>query len=107
MTARTTQTNGAAHHTSYAPPSFGRAPALVFLGDYYGTLATARTLGRRGIDVVLAESHRFVRTRGSRYVKRQVTCPDLADVPAFVRWLVDFGRRQPGHVLFAASDELV
>ncbi len=92
-----------------AAPPFGRPPALVFLGDYYGTLATARTLGRRGIDVVLAESasHRLVRAQGSRYVKRRVTCPDIADVPAFVRWLTDFGRREPGHVLYAASDELV
>ena len=92
---------------STAPNAFARAPALIFLGDYYGTLATARALGRRGIAVVLADSQRLVRTRGSRFVTRRVQCPDLADVPAFVGWLTDFGRREPGHVLFAASDELV
>ena len=90
-----------------SPPPSARAPALIFLGDYYGTLATARTLGRRGVEVVLADSRRLPRSRGSRFVKRWVQCPTIADVPAFVQWLADFGRKTPGHVLFAASDELV
>ena len=82
------------------------APALLFLGDYYGTLASARCLGRNGVRVTLADPRRFPRAAGSRYVSDRVACPRVADVDTFVAWLLAFGRAHPGHVLFAASDEL-
>jgi predicted ATP-grasp superfamily ATP-dependent carboligase len=88
-------------------PAATAPPALLFMGDYYGTLASARCLGKLGIPVVLAEWRRLVRTQASRYVTRRVKCPPVADVPRFVAWLTDFGRKNPGHVLFPASDELV
>jgi predicted ATP-grasp superfamily ATP-dependent carboligase len=81
-------------------------PALVFLGHYYGTLATARCLGERGVSVVLADTRRFQRASGSRYIGDRVECPGVSDVDGFVSWLLDFGRARPGHVLFPASDEL-
>jgi D-aspartate ligase len=81
-------------------------PALLFLGNYYGTLATARCLGERGVNVVLADTRRWQRAAGSRHVGERVACPGVSDVDGFVAWLERFGRDRPGHVLFPASDEL-
>jgi len=82
-------------------------PALLFLGHYYGTLATARCLGERGVHIVLADTRRWQRAAGSRHVDRRVVCPTLsADVDAFLAWMDAFGRTHPPHVLFPASDEL-
>lgn len=82
-------------------------PALLFLGDYYGTLAAARCLGERGIDVALADESRFARTAASKHVKRFIKAPPLADATAFMQWLIHMGPELEGHVLFPASDELV
>ncbi len=86
--------------------SSGPPPVLLFMGNYYGTLASARGLGERGVRVVLADSRRLQRAAGSRYVTERVACPAVSDVDAFVAWLLAFGRERPGHVLFPASDEL-
>ena len=81
-------------------------PALLFLGHYYGTLASARCLGERGVPVVLADTRPWQRAAGSRHVGERVRCPPVSDVDGFVRWLEAFGGERPGHVLFPASDEL-
>jgi D-aspartate ligase len=81
-------------------------PALVFLGHYYGTLATARCLGEHGVTVALADARRWQRAAGSRHVGERIACPPAADVDGFLGWLEGFGRERPGHVLFPASDEL-
>jgi predicted ATP-grasp superfamily ATP-dependent carboligase len=81
-------------------------PALVFQGSFYGTVATARCLGERGVRVVLADTRRWQRAAGSRFVAERRICPGVADVDGFVEWLLAFGRERPGHVLFPASDEL-
>jgi predicted ATP-grasp superfamily ATP-dependent carboligase len=81
---------------------------LLFLGNYYGTLASARCLGQRGVKVVLADTRRWQRAAGSRHIDERVACPAVADVDGFVAWLEEFGRAHanPRHVLFPASDEL-
>lgn len=77
---------------------------LLTMGDYFGTLAAARTLGRAGVGVALADPRRLAPTRWSRYV-RPLACPDLASAPeAFVEWLLATGKREPGRVLLATSD---
>jgi len=85
-----------------------RPGALLFLGDYAGTLAAARCLGRRGIDVALADSERVSRTAASRFVSRRLAAPAPSDGAALVRWLLDApDRALDGRVLFPASDDLV
>jgi D-aspartate ligase len=81
--------------------------ALLFLGDYYGTVAAARCLGERGVDVALAEASRFSRASGSRYVRTVHACPPVSDAPRFMKWLLDAGPALKGRVLYPASDELV
>lgn len=80
---------------------------LLTVAGYYGTLAAARSLGRAGIGVVVADGHRFAAARFSRHVKRVVSCPDPDVSPAaFVEWLLAFGASEPGRVLYATSDDV-
>jgi D-aspartate ligase len=89
------------------PPRKSARGALLFLGDYYGTVAAARCLGERGVDVALAESSRFSRAGASRYVRSVHRCPEVSDAAAFMQWLLHKGQELQGRVLYPASDELV
>ena len=80
-------------------------PVLLADATWWGTLAAARELGRRGVRVVLASDVRAAPTSVSRYVQRVVRCPPTSELEAFLQWLLSFGRREPGHVLCATSDE--
>jgi predicted ATP-grasp superfamily ATP-dependent carboligase len=81
--------------------------ALLFLGDYYGTLAAARCLGDRGIDVALADESPWARTRASKHVRSFHKAPPLHDATRFMDWLCAGPAALRGRVLFPASDELV
>lgn len=81
--------------------------SLLFLGDYYGTLAAARCLGANGVHVRLADETRFSRTAASRFVTEFHRTPAVADAPAFLRDLLERGPALAGAVLHPASDELV
>ena len=70
----------------------------------YGTLAAARELGRRGIQVATASASAGVPTARSRYVARHWRSPPLADVNGQVEWLEQYGRDHPGTVLYPTSD---
>lgn len=77
------------------------------MADYSGTLAAVRALGRRGIPVTVADWRLMVPARWSRFTSRVLSCPDLNRQPeAFVSWLLALGEREPGHVLFATSDDV-
>jgi predicted ATP-grasp superfamily ATP-dependent carboligase len=80
-------------------------PVLLTDATWWGTLAAARELGRRGVPVVLAADVGAAPARFSRFVRRVVRCPPTSDLDAFLEWLLAFGRREPGHVLCATSDE--
>lgn len=81
-------------------------PALLTMADYYGTLAGVRSLGRSGVPLTVAEWRTFAPAKWSRYVRRRVECPSVGDPDAFMEWLVAFGAKEPGHVLFPTSDDL-
>ncbi|ATB30034.1 carbamoyl-phosphate synthase [Melittangium boletus] len=83
-----------------------RPPILLTMADYYGTLAAARSLGRLGIPITMAESKLLAPARWSRYVTRRVECPDVGDSDAFLEWLLRFGAKNPGHVLYPTSDDM-
>lgn len=73
---------------------------------YGGTLAAARCLGERGIPVTMAGDTFLAPARWSRYVTRWEKCPSVLDVEPFFDWLLEFGRRDPGHVLYPTCDDL-
>lgn len=81
-----------------------RTPVLLTMADFYGTLAAARALGGAGIPVTMAESRMLAPARWSRYVERRIACP-VGDREHFMRFIRDFGQREPGHVLYATTDD--
>ena len=84
-----------------------RVTAFVLtMGAYYGTLSAVRCLGDRGVPVILADSRRLAPALWSRHVTRREHCPPARPVNRFVDWLLALGRRDPGHVLYATSDDL-
>lgn len=81
-------------------------PVLLTVGQFYGTLAAVRCLGRAGVPVTLAESHTLAPARWSRYATKRIPCPDSLDAEAFLAWLFDVGEAMPGHVLLPTSDDV-
>lgn len=81
--------------------------ALVLGGDYQG-LGIVRSLGRRGVPVVVADDERSI-ARFSRYVVRSIRLPDIADGERTVELLLGLERKLGlrGWVLFATRDETV
>ncbi len=71
-----------------------------------GTLAAARCLGDRGIPVLVLDARRFAPTVWSRYVVHRESCPVMRPIAPFIDALLAFGARDPGHVLYATSDDL-
>jgi D-aspartate ligase len=86
-------------------PAASRPEILLTMAGYYGTLAAARSLGRRGIGVVVADGDALAAARWSRHVARTIDCPPIETAPTrFFEWLLALGRREPGRVLCATSD---
>lgn len=79
--------------------------ALLANADFYGTLAAARSLGRHGVEVTVAHPTHLGAASWSTYAARTVTCPPTHQSAAFLAWLLDFGRKEPGHVLYPTSDD--
>lgn len=88
-------------------PDFGGAGALVVGGEHPG-LGIARSLGRRGIPVVIVDDQRSI-TSFSRYAQRVVRVDDLRDERRTVDAVLDVGRRfgLRNWVLFPTRDETV
>lgn len=82
-----------------------KPPALLADATWYGTLAAARDLGRRGIPVTLGCDSRTAPARWSRHVTRVVRGPSTRNHGAFAAWLRAFGARHPPHVLYPTSDD--
>src|SRR5262245_8245916 len=74
--------------------------------SYGGTLAAVRCLGRLGVPVVVAGDELLASSRWSRHTTRFVRCPPASEPGRLLAWLLDFGRREPGHVLYPTSDDL-
>jgi D-aspartate ligase len=92
---------------SVGPKVGPRPEVLLSVADAYGTLAAARSLGRAGIRVVLADSRRLVPVRWSRHVSQKLSCPDVSASPErFLGWLLHLGAGEPGRVLCSTSDDM-
>jgi len=81
-------------------------PVLLTTPTFNGTLAAVRCLGKRGIPVTIAGDTPFAPARWSRYVTRSVSCPSPFEPERFIEWLIAFGKREPGHVLYPSCDDL-
>jgi D-aspartate ligase len=83
-----------------------REPILLCDSGFYGTLAAARSLGRQGVPIVVADSAHLGPATWSRFVRRKLVCPVLHETERFAEWLLAFGKREPRHVVYPTSDEV-
>ena len=89
---------------SVPPPA--TVPMLLTVAGFYGTLAATRAVGRSGVPVVMADSRLLAPARWSRFVSRREQCPPMDEPQQLLQWLLDFGAREPGAVLYPTCDEL-
>lgn len=88
-------------------PSRVRAPVLLLMAEYNGTLAAVRCLADRGVSVVLATASVSAPARWSNGVAEVVRCPGFREGPrAIVDWLIAYGRDHIGTVLYPTCDEM-
>lgn len=80
-------------------------PVLLTTPENCGTLAAARCLGAAGYPVWVAGETTDAPVMHSRFVTGTLTCPPLDGSGAMLEWLLDFGRRHPGAVLYPTSDD--
>ncbi len=80
---------------------------LLLMAEYMGTLAAARCLGRNGVKVIVATSNWLAPARWSKWAARTETCPSFEEGPtAILNWLLQYGSRHPGTVLYPTCDEM-
>lgn len=82
------------------------SPVLLTMAAYHGTLAAARCLGASGIPVTVADPGCFAPARWSRFAVRRHFCPPVEDPPRHLSWLLHFGARTPGCVLYPTGDDV-
>ena len=68
----------------------GSAPGAVVIGGDYQGLGIVRSLGRRGIDVLVLDDERSI-ARHSRFATAAVRVPELRDEEATVETLLGLG----------------
>jgi predicted ATP-grasp superfamily ATP-dependent carboligase len=83
------------------------ADAALLLGaNFYGTLAAARVFSRAGLQVAVADENRLGRALHSRHVDRRLVHPPLSSPGAVIDWLLGWGTRHPGALLYPSNDHL-
>jgi D-aspartate ligase len=81
-----------------------RPPIILANSGYLGTLAAARSLGRAGIKVIVADPSAWTRTRYSRHTAQYLKCPNVEDTSKWIDWLINLGQRGPRYAVYATSD---
>lgn len=79
---------------------------LLTMPGYHGTLAAARCLGSHDVPTYVASSELLAPAAWSRHIAERFACPAPRPTGGLLDWLVAFGKRHPGHVLYATSDDL-
>lgn len=80
-------------------------PAIVLDGAQRSALATVRSLGRRGIPVIVAEAHAGSLAAASRFCTSTLTYPDPSrEQAAFLSWLRSLNDTHAGAVLMPMTD---
>jgi D-aspartate ligase len=80
--------------------------ALLLGANFYGTLAATRALSRAGLEIAIADETRRARALHSRHVDRKLVHPPLSSPGAVIDWLVEWGTRNPGALLYPSNDHL-
>ena len=81
--------------------------SVLLLGaDYYGTLAAARSYGKHGVKVTMADDNRSGRALFSRHVSERLVHPPLSQPTALIDWLAKYGHDHPETLLYPPNDHL-
>jgi len=81
--------------------------SVLLLGaDYYGTLAAARSYGKHGVKVTMADDNRSGRALFSRHVSERLVHPPLSQPTALIDWLLKYGHDHPETFLYPPNDHL-
>ena len=70
-----------------------------------GTVATVRLLKKRGFDVSVVSSERLGTAAWSNCATDAYQGPPESDGEGFLKWLMETGKANPGHVLLPTSDQ--
>jgi D-aspartate ligase len=94
--------------TARAQPEPTPAPGAVVIGGDYQGLGIVRSLGRRGVDVLVVDDERSI-ARHSRFATAAVRVGELRDEQETVRTLLELGERHAleGWVVFPTREETV
>lgn len=79
--------------------------ALLTIADYYGTLAAARSLGRSGVPVTIADPKRCSTANWSKFATERLVSPAVEDGERFIEWLIALGKRDTKYALLPTSDD--
>jgi predicted ATP-grasp superfamily ATP-dependent carboligase len=79
---------------------------LLLGADYYGTLAAARCYGKNGLRVTMADESSRARALYSRHVTERLVHPPLSEPARLLDWLVAWGEKNPGTLLYPPNDHL-
>lgn len=78
---------------------------LVLDGRQRSALAAVRSLGRRGLEVIVADSEPRTLAGASRHASRELVCPDAATRPEeFVSWVADAAARLQVRAILPLTD---
>jgi D-aspartate ligase len=94
--------------TARALAGRGAAPGAIVVGGDYQGLGIVRSLGRRGVDVLVLDDERSI-ARHSRYATAALRVDELRDEETTVRTLIDLAERYElqGWVVFPTREETV
>ena len=100
--------SSAGDRTARALSGRGAAPGAVVIGGDYQGLGIVRSLGRRGVDVLVVDDERSI-ARHSRFARAAVRVPDLRDEDTTAAVLLELGARHAldGWVVFPTREETV
>jgi D-aspartate ligase len=99
---------GSGAQTARALANRAGAPGAVVIGGDYQGLGIVRSLGRRGVDVLVVDDERSI-ARHSRFTTAAVRVGELREEEATVRTLLELGERHAldGWVVFPTREETV
>jgi D-aspartate ligase len=87
--------------------SVAEVPVLLTMPHYAGTLATARHLAARGVEVAIASDRLLAPAFWTRNVVRRARSPAVVQGPAALAdWLCRYGKKNGGAVLYPTSDDM-
>ena len=85
----------------------GLKKVLVCNGTFMSTMGVVRSLGRKGVYVIVADPSSLALCKYSKYCQKKVKCPDPENEPLFIKWLLLKAKKGEFDIFFPTSDLLM